>query len=684
MAAKGTRRLTDAFCRKTHRPGRYTDGRNNLLFVVSPTGTKRWVFRYQLHGCRREIGLGPYPLVGLAEARERALEARRALRHGRDPKSALRTTPAGPTFREAASTFVEAKQAEWRNAKHRQQWRNTLETCAFPHIGDVPVAAVTVDHVLKVLKPIWETKPETASRLRGRIERILAFAQARGWRHGDNPARWRGHLDQLLARPSKLRRDRHHPSLPWRDAPDFLAELRRMRGLAARALELLVLTAVRSGEVRGARWQEFDLEEGTWTIPADRTKSGREHRVPLGPRALALVRALPRLEGTDLVFPGKNGEMSDNTLLAVVERMNERRRRKGLAPWTDREGHPVTVHGFRSTFRTWAQERTRVPREIAEAALTHVVGDRSERAYCHGDALERRRELMVAWECHLDGRSHPLHFRDRGQRSSRKPTEEGPADSDVGGPGKREAVSGDGRRPVSRRRGTSRSVLRGHRGRSEGEGQPPSAHPDPVAHRRRPAGHVHAAALAVEHEAVVVAPVPREAALRQPPALPAGAHEGAHEGNGLLQRQLRPRRRDRDPETAGDQRGEDGRDPVRGHVDEGAEAAAAPVLEGAAAPLHRVEDRGGVAGQGVEQARQHQLRVVEALAEGVEPPQPLRDVAPAHAPGQLAAPDPLRAQDLRDGPTELVHADSLPQGEMARSPPSVDGPPRPADPGRGS
>ncbi len=450
MTAKGTRHLTDAFCRKTARPGRYTDGRGNLVFVVSPTGAKRWLFRYQRNGLRREVGLGPYPVVTLAEARDLALEMRRALQRGDDPKSVLRKAPCGPTFREAAEAFIEAKKAEWRNAKHRQQWRNTLASYAFPHIGDVPVAAVTVDHVLAVLKPIWTSKPETAVRLRGRIEQVLAFAQTKGWRCGDNPARWRGHLDHLLPRPSKLKRKRHHPSLPWRDAPAFLAELRDMPGLAARALELLILTAARSGEVRGARWEEFDLDEGTWTIPAHRTKSGREHRVPLGPRAFELVLALPRMAGSDLLFPGHKGQMSDMTLAAVIRRMNARRTKDGRAPWTDEKGHPVTVHGFRATFRTWVHQRTDFGRELAEEALGHKIVSAVEEAYVRGDALERRRQLMVVWERYLDG--HPCPSRLASDRAEQLPevvSADGSADPtayrlrEAGAPAKRDAGSGD-------------------------------------------------------------------------------------------------------------------------------------------------------------------------------------------------------------------------------------------------
>ncbi len=393
-------KLTTAFCRKTQ-AGRYSDAGSGLVFVVSPTGGKRWLFRYQRHGRRREIGLGAYPVVGLGEARDLALELRRALHRGEDPRRILRRDEAVRSFREAAEALIAAKGDAWRNAKHRAQWRSTLATYAFPVLGEVPVDAVTVEHVLAALQPIWTTKPETAARLRGRIEAVLDFARARGWREGENPARWRGHLDHLLPPPSRVRRVAHHSALDWRRAPAFVAELRGMPGLAARALELLILTAARSGEVRGARWREIDLDAAVWTIPAERTKARRDHRVPLAPRAVALLRALPRFDDT-LVFPGRKGEMSDMTLTAVLRRMSQRHEAEGRAPWADAEGRRLTAHGFRSTFRTWAQEATSFPSEIAEAALGHVVGDKVERAYRRGDALERRRELMERWAQFLD------------------------------------------------------------------------------------------------------------------------------------------------------------------------------------------------------------------------------------------------------------------------------------------
>jgi integrase len=390
--------LTKTFCkRKGLEPGRYSDRGHNLVFVVSPTGGRRWLFRYQRHGRRRELGLGPYPVVYVEEARELALELRRALLRGEDPARVLRRNRSEPTFREAAEALIDVKAEECRNAKHRQQWRTTLETYVYPRFGHVPVREVTVQHILEVLSPVWTKKTETATRLRGRIEEVLDYARAQGWRDGENPARWRGHLDQLLPKPSRVRTVRHHPALDWRQLPEFVAELRAMDGMAARALEFLILTAARSGEVRGARWREFDLDRKVWTIPAERTKSFREHKVPLGPRACELL--LRQSRGDDgLVFPGAKGVMSDMTLSAVLRRMNKRHLDAGKTPWADAEGEWITVHGFRSTFRTWVQEKTEFSSELAEAALGHVVGDRTERAYRRGDALERRRELMEEWE----------------------------------------------------------------------------------------------------------------------------------------------------------------------------------------------------------------------------------------------------------------------------------------------
>jgi integrase len=336
------------------------------------------------------MGLGGYPAVTLAQAREKARTARDSIDGGKDPilvrqqaKSALRAAQASAiTFAEAARRFIDAKSDEWRNGKHRTQWENTLVTYAFPIMGKLLVQDVKQSHVLAVLEPIWKEKTETASRLRGRIESILDWATARHYRTGENPARWRGHLDHILAKPTKIARVKHHSALPVDDVAAFMIDLRKREGTAARALELAILTATRSGEVRGATWAEIDLNAATWTIPASRMKAGREHRVALSDPAVKLLRALPRFEDTDLVFPGSKGkQLSDMTLTAVMRRMNV----------------DAVPHGFRSTFRDWVSERTRYPHELAEMALAHTIGNKVEAAYRRGDMLEKRRQMMAAW-----------------------------------------------------------------------------------------------------------------------------------------------------------------------------------------------------------------------------------------------------------------------------------------------
>lgn len=328
------------------------------------------------------MGLGPLELVPLANARERALAARRLLLDGIDPiehRRAERATvdppPTGLTFRQCAEQMLAAHEDSWKNEKHRAQWRSTLETYAYPVFGDVQVSAVDKAHVLRVLEPIWREKAETASRLRGRIERVLDWATARDFRTGDNPARWRGHLDKLLPAVSKARRVKHHAALPYRDVPAFLVELRDRDGLSARALEFLILTASRTGEVLGAKRSEFDLDAGVWVVPADRMKASREHRVPLSDACVALLR--PLLAKGEEPF-----ELSNMALLVLLRRM----KRDGL-----------TVHGFRSSFKDWAAECTTFENIVSEAALAHVIGDKTEAAYRRGDLFDKRAELMSAW-----------------------------------------------------------------------------------------------------------------------------------------------------------------------------------------------------------------------------------------------------------------------------------------------
>lgn len=369
---------------ETAKPGKYEDGQG-LRLVVSETGAKRWVLRITIAGKRVEMGLGGFPAISLAEARDKAGEARKLAKAGADPVAARRAERApsttGTSFGEFAAALVDDIEAGFRNEKHRQQWRNTLATYCGP-IWAKPVADITTDDVLECLKPIWTTKAETASRVRGRIERVLDAARAKGLRAGENPARWRGHLANLLPKRHKLTRG-HHAAMPFAEVPAFLAKLRAVEGAPARALEFTILTAARSGEVLGARWSEIDLGAKVWTVPAARMKAGREHRVPLSPRAVAIIEAMAGARASDCVFPGaRRGRPLSVMAMAMLLRQH--------APG-------VTVHGFRSAFRDWCGERTHFPRELAEAALAHTVGDATERAYRRGDALEKRRELMEAW-----------------------------------------------------------------------------------------------------------------------------------------------------------------------------------------------------------------------------------------------------------------------------------------------
>lgn len=358
------------------------------LQVVGPA--RSWILRAQVGQKRRDMGLGGFPGVPLAMAKEKARQARSLIESGVDPilerdraKSALLAAQTSAiTFADAARMFMDARSDEWRNAKHRQQWANTLDTYAAPVIGAMHVADVRKEHVLAVLEPIWKTKTPTASRVRGRIEQVLDWATARGYREGENPARWRGHLDKLLSKPSKIAKVEHHAALPIDAVGEFMGDLRKREGIGARALELLVLTAARSGEIRGATWSEVDLVGSTWIIPAERMKAEQEHRVPLSKRAVQLLQELPRLEGCDLVFPGSRGKaLSDMTLTAILRRMEI----------------DATPHGFRSTFRDWVSERTSYPAEVAEMALAHTIANKVEAAYRRGDLFAKRAQMMDEW-----------------------------------------------------------------------------------------------------------------------------------------------------------------------------------------------------------------------------------------------------------------------------------------------
>jgi len=382
---------------KLTKPGMHAvGGVAGLYLFVSGSGARSWIARVTVDGKRREMGLGGFADVSLASAREKARAARGEVQQGIDPvakrkqaRSDRRARAATQkTFKQCAVAYIEAHEDAWRNAKHRAQWPSTFETYAYPTMGSVPVHEVTPAHVLEVLIPIWKTKTATATRLRGRMEQVLAWAAAAGLRQGDNPARWDGHLDQLLAAPSKIARAQHHPALQIDDVPKFIAALRQKDGISPRALEFVILTAARSGEVRGATWAEIDLEAAVWTVPAERMKAGREHRVPLSLSALQLLKTLPRIEGSDLVFPAPRGGMlSDMALTAITRRM----------PFKAKDGRQCVPHGFRSSFRDWVSDRTNYPRDLAEQALAHALESKVEAAYRRGDALEKRRELMESW-----------------------------------------------------------------------------------------------------------------------------------------------------------------------------------------------------------------------------------------------------------------------------------------------
>lgn len=383
--ARTLHKLTDAKAKSALKPGRHSDG-GGLYLNVTPTGSKSWVFMWVRDGKRREMGLGAYPVVSLAAARKKAQECREDVAAGRDP-IAERAKEAEPSFGECADRFLASMEASWRNEKHRAQWRMTLTEYCKP-IQSKRVSQIGTDDVLKVLQPIWGSKPETASRLRGRIERVLDYARAKGWRNGENPALWRGHLKNILPPRQKLTRG-HHAAMPYRDVPAFMKRLRNADAMAARALEFLILTASRSGEVYGAKWSELDLEAGIWTVPAERMKAGKEHRVPLSRQALALVKKLHELRMSDYVLPGHRPKcpLSSSAMEMLLRRMKV---------------EAFTVHGFRSAFRDWAGDETTFPREIAEAALAHRVGDATELAYRRADALSKRKKLMQAWADYLD------------------------------------------------------------------------------------------------------------------------------------------------------------------------------------------------------------------------------------------------------------------------------------------
>lgn len=426
MATKGIRKpqkaLTARLVETAAKPGKYFDGQG-LFLRVQPNGARQWVQRITIRGKRCEIGLGSPPAVSLANARALALENRGAAMLGRDPIQEKREMRSGLNFEAAVNEYLAAKLDEFRNEKHKKQWRSTLETYANPVLGQKMVAEITLQDVLKVLEPIWQSKTETASRLRGRIEAVLSWATVAGHRQGDNPARWKGHLSEVLPKPGKITKVEHYPAVALIDAARWWMELRKRDGSAARALEFATLTAARSKEVRGMIWTEIDLgardkidatnpssavastKTATWTVPASRMKAGRVHRVPLAPEAVALLESLPRIDGSPYVFPAARGGMlSDMALSAVMRRMQESECKAGRDGFLDPQSKRAAVpHGLRSTFRQWAAEQG-YPRDMAEIAVAHFIGSEVERAYQRSDMLERRRDMMAAWAAFLYGK----------------------------------------------------------------------------------------------------------------------------------------------------------------------------------------------------------------------------------------------------------------------------------------
>jgi len=390
-------------------------GVNGLYMQITPSGGRTWVLRVVVGAKRRDIGLGGFPSVTLAQARDKAREARDMIEKGIDPVEQRKAAKVrlvlaqrkGLLFSEAVDRALAAKLDAFRNQKHRAQWRSTLDRYALPEIGALQVGAIDTAAVLRCLQPIWATKTETATRLRGRIESVLSWATVAGHRTGDNPARWAGNLKELLPAASKVATESNHPALQLDDAAAWMADLRKREGFPARALEFLVLTAARSGEIRGAQWDEFDLTRALWIIPAHRMKMQREHRVPLTTEAVELLKALPRLEGNPLVFPGvKGGQLSDMSLSMLMKRQHTAAEAEGGHGYVDRVSkRPAVPHGLRSTFRDWVAERTTYPGEMAEVALAHRISNAVEAAYRRGDMIEKRRRMMSDWADFLSARA---------------------------------------------------------------------------------------------------------------------------------------------------------------------------------------------------------------------------------------------------------------------------------------
>ncbi len=386
LSAKAVEKLA-----RDGKAGLTNDGKG-LYFKVTKTGSTSWIFRYKMNYKSRDMGLGPYPEIGLAEAREQATRARLLILEGKDPlevrrdaqEELKRAEEAPASFKTVAEEYIDSHRAGWKSAKHAQQWANTLSTYAYPVIGHLAPSEIKTQHILEILKKIWKDKTETASRVRNRIELVLDAAKARGLREGENPARWRGHLDKLLPRRSKVQVTKHHPALPWKEVPTFMANLSQLPGSSYRAMEMTILTATRTSEVLNAQWSEIDLADRVWTIPAVRMKTPRDHRVPISDALLALLVNLPRLEANPFLFPGlRPGKpLTNMAMLMALRRMGN--------------SH-LTMHGFRSSFRDWAGEATSHPRDVCEQALAHTIGNAVEAAYRRGDLFEKRRRLMQEW-----------------------------------------------------------------------------------------------------------------------------------------------------------------------------------------------------------------------------------------------------------------------------------------------
>jgi integrase len=374
--------------------GKYEDG-GGLRLVVSASGARKWVFRYTLSGKRREMGLGSFPTVELSDARTKAAECRALVARGDDPIKARRVgSERVPSFTSCAAQYIRAHRRGWKNAKHARQWVRTLKTYARPVIGSGQVDEVSTEDVLKILTPIWTDKTETAKRVQGRIENILDFAAARKYRDPINPARWRGHLDKLLPKPSRVRTVTHHPAMPYSDLPDFIKALRENGSISAQALAFLILTATRTGEVLNAKWDEIDLDTRIWTIPEVRMKARREHRVPLSEEAITILSGLSRIAGNHHVFPGSRyGRPLSN--MALLQLM------RGMGYGVDGANGPYVPHGFRSSFRDWSGEVSSYPRDVAEMALAHVIENKVEAAYRRGDLFQKRAKMMEAWATYL-------------------------------------------------------------------------------------------------------------------------------------------------------------------------------------------------------------------------------------------------------------------------------------------